>query len=297
MAYISRRREENAIELYLKKYHGFGNDYLIFDPNRSKAILPPEQVQLICNRNFGVGSDGILAGPLLTDAGIRVEIYNPDGSCAEQSGNGILIFAKYLRDAGYVTGRFAEILVGPEKVRVEYCGDAAENMCVNMGRASFWSNEIPVRGPRREVVDEAVQLCGTTYWVSCLRIGNPHCVIPVPVVCAELVQRLGRSIEHAPQFPKPINLCLMQVQARDTLAVEVYERGAGYTLSSGSACCAAVAVGLRLGLTDRRVTVQMPGGTVAVQAAQDGTLQLAGSVHAICEMSLAPEFLEYMLSL
>ena len=86
-----------ALSLQFRKYHGFGNDYLIFDPNQSEATLPPEHMQLVCNRNFGLGSDGILVGPLLTEEGLRVKIYNPDGSEAEKSGNGMLIFAKYLK--------------------------------------------------------------------------------------------------------------------------------------------------------------------------------------------------------
>lgn len=254
-------------------------------------------MQLVCNRNFGLGSDGILVGPLLTEEGLRVKIYNPDGSEAEKSGNGMLIFAKYLKDANYISGDAAEILTTGGAVRVQYYHDDAQTMQVDMGRASFWSNEVPVRGPRREVVDEAMQLGGNTYWVTCLSVGNPHLVIPVTVATPELAKRLGRSAELAPQFPRHVNLCLMQVLDRSHVALEIYERGAGYTLSSGSACCAAAAAGLRLGMTERKITARMPGGTMAVQISQDGTMQIMGSVHAVCEMTLSPEFVKEMLSL
>ena len=286
-----------ALSLQFRKYHGFGNDYLIFDPNQSEATLPPEHMQLVCNRNFGLGSDGILVGPLLTEEGLRVKIYNPDGSEAEKSGNGMLIFAKYLKDANYISGDAAEILTTGGAVRVQYYHDDAQTMQVDMGRASFWSNEVPVRGPRREVVDEAMQLGGNTYWVTCLSVGNPHLVIPVTVATPELAKRLGRSAELAPQFPRHVNLCLMQVLDRSHVALEIYERGAGYTLSSGSACCAAAAAGLRLGMTERKITARMPGGTMAVQISQDGTMQIMGSVHAVCEMTLSPEIVKEMLSL
>jgi diaminopimelate epimerase len=286
-----------GFSLQFRKYHGFGNDYLIFDPNRSEVTLPPEQMQLVCNRNFGLGSDGILVGPLLSEAGMRVKIYNPDGSEAEKSGNGLLIFAKYLRDAGYISSDTAQILTSCGTIRVQYCDDLAGTMQLDMGRASFWSNEIPVRGPRREVVDEAMQLGGSTYWVTCLTVGNPHLVIPVTTATPELARRLGRSVETAPQFPRRINLCLMQVLDRSHVALEIYERGAGYTLSSGSACCAAAAAGLRLGMTERRISVRMPGGTMEVRIDSDGAIRMSGSVHAVCEMTLSPEFVQEMLSL
>ena len=121
----------------LKKYHGLGNDYLIYDPNQNRELLQERQIQLLCRRNTGVGADGILSGPLFENEKIKVRIFNPDGSEAERSGNGIRIFSKYLKDAGYVKEKCYELWTKAGPVQVEFLDEDASRMKVDMGYAAF----------------------------------------------------------------------------------------------------------------------------------------------------------------
>jgi diaminopimelate epimerase len=285
------------MDLTLKKYTGLGNDYLIYDPNKAGDGLTNAHIQLVCNRNFGLGSDGILVGPLFTDGKISVRIFNPDGSEAEKSGNGIMIFSKYLKDEGYVTGTTVTIGTVGGDVTVEYLDARAETMRVNMGRVSFWSDEVPVVGDRREVVDEPMQFKNKTLNVTCLTTGIPHCIVPMENISRDLVCDLGQRIECASQFPKRINVDLMQVIDRSNLAIESFERGVGYTLSSGSSACAAAAAAYKLGLADASVTVHMPGGAMSAHCNEDGTVSIVGYVRAVCEMTMTEQDINSLMSI
>ena len=285
------------MDLTLKKYTGLGNDYLIYDPNKSGQGLTNAHIQLVCNRNFGLGSDGILVGPLFEDGKICVRTFNPDGSEAEKSGNGLMIFARYLKEEGYVSGQSVTIGTPGGEVTVEYLDARAETLRVNMGRVSFWSDDIPVVGERREVVDEPMQFKNKEYRVTCLTTGIPHCIVPMDNISRELACDLGQRIECASQFPKRINVDLMQVIDRSNIAIESFERGVGYTLSSGSSACAAAAAAHRLGLTDASVTVHMPGGAMSAHCNDDGTVSIVGFVRAICEMTMNEQDINRMLSL
>ena len=250
------------MKLTAEKYHGLGNDYLVYDPNKNKLELNPRRVQLLCNRNFGVGADGILEGPLLSGEGISMTVWNPDGSRTERSGNGVRIFAKYLKDAGYVQKKDFVIDCQGEQVSVHYLNEEGTRLKASMGKASFWSDEVPVTGPRREIINETMVFGRIPYPVTCVTVGNPHCVILLDEISKDLVCRIGKYSECARQFPEKINTQIIKVLDRTHIQTEVYERGAGYTLASGSGCCAAAAAAFRLGLTDPKVIVQMPGGTL-----------------------------------
>ena len=285
------------MNLTLKKYTGLGNDYLIYDPNKSEGGLTNAHIQLVCNRNFGLGSDGILIGPLFQDGRISVRIFNPDGSEAEKSGNGLMIFSKYLRDEGYVSGQSVTIETAGGEVTVDYLDIRSETMRVHMGKVSFWSDDVPVVGERREVVDEPMQFKNKTLRVTCVTTGIPHCVVPMENISRDLVCDLGQRIECAGQFPKRINVDLMHVIDRGNLAIESFERGVGYTLSSGSAACAAAAAAYRLGLTDHNVTVHMPGGTMSARVEDSGEVSIIGYVRAVCEMTMTERDVNNLLSL
>lgn len=271
------------------KYHALGNDYIVLNPDEISLELTPERIRLICDRHFGAGSDGILLGPL-TDGGPDLRIYNPDGGEAEKSGNGIRIFSRYLIDKKLVTADCFELntLGGP--VRVEKLKSDGSLLRVSMGTVTFRSSEIPVSGPDREVVDEEMQFGGRRLRATCVSIGNPHCVIPVETVSPELACGLGPDVEGAPQFPNRINLQVLQVLDRRNIKIEIWERGAGYTLASGTSSCAAACAARRLGLTDEEVTVHMPGGEITVKIGRDWSVLMTGSVSSVCEGSLSDEF-------
>ncbi len=263
---------------HFKKYHGLGNDYLVIDPNVQDFAMTEANIRLICNRNFGVGSDGILYGPRFEGDLPVLRIFNPDGSEAEKSGNGLRIFAKYLFEKRYIRAKNFQIKTLGGIVDVQVQDQPANLIRINMGKVTFLSNEIPVAGPRREVVNEPLDINGTPYLVTCLSIGNPHCVIPMQEVSEETARTLGPYVENHKMFPNRINMQIVRVIDRANIDIRIWERGAGYTLASGSSSCAAAAAVHRLGLVDNDVTVHMPGGELRIEIAPDGRIHMTGPV-------------------
>jgi diaminopimelate epimerase len=265
------------------KYHALGNDYIVIDPKNLPSPLTAAQVKTICHRNFVIGSDGILLGPLPSrKAEFALRIFNPDGSEAEKSGNGLRIFSRYLWDRKRVHGNefTIETLGGLVKATVMERGKMVR---VEMGRVSFWSGEIPVTGPRREVINEPIHLRGQRFNFCAATIGNPHCVLPLPKISAELAKKYGPLLETHLRFPNRINVQFMKVLDRRNIQIEIWERGAGYTLASGSSSSAAAAVAHKLGLCDSKISVHMPGGKIQIEIAGDYSIQMTGAVTKISE--------------
>ncbi len=245
------------------KYHGLGNDYLVLDPADVGRELTEKEVRQICHRNYGVGSDGILLGPLPSatcDAGLR--IYNPDGSQAEKSGNGLRIFSRCLHDTGRVTADEFSVETAGGVVRSRILEDG-RLVTVEMGEVSFDSTRIPVEGPAREVLREEIEVGGRTLTFCAATVGNPHCVVLCDEVSEAQARELGPHIEVEPRFPNRTNVQFMKVLDRSNIRIEIWERGAGYTLASGSSSSAAAAVARRLGpvrLAHRRPHARRPAG-------------------------------------
>jgi len=271
------------------KYHALGNDYIVIDPNRTKISLTKENIQLICHRNFGLGSDGILFGPIFDGGGIKLRILNPDGSEAEKSGNGIRIFSRYLFDQGYInTNSFTLDTLGGE-VLVTILDEKCELIRVDMGTVTFLSESIPVAGLSREVVDEVLELDKGSFRITCLSIGNPHCVLPMDLISEKLAKDLGPVIENHPMFPNRINIQLLKILDRKNIEIEIWERGAGYTLASGSSSCAAASAAYKLGLVDNQVKVHMPGGVIDIEINPDGHVHMTGSVSSVASGTFSEE--------
>lgn len=274
------------------KYHGLGNDYLVIHPSDVVGDLDTSRVQLICDRNYGIGSDGILLGPLHSDTcDFRLRILNPDGSEAEKSGNGLRIFSRYLYDLGLVHEKpfTVETLGGAVKCHVR---DRGKTVTVEMGKVSFLSTLIPVAGEEREVLREYMDVSGTTFEYCAATVGNPHCVILSKHVSPELARQYGPLIETDSRFPRRTNVQFLQVLDRQNIRIEIWERGAGYTLASGSSSTAAAAVAYRLGLCDSIVTVHMPGGVLAIQFSEDFAATMSGPVTRVCEGTMDQEMFE-----
>lgn len=282
------------MKVTLERYHGLGNDYAVFDPNKNELALTAGNVKLICDRNEGLGADGILEGPILKEDGIYVRIWNPDGSQSETSGNGVRIFARYLRDAGYVQKKSFKIHMGNGTVEATFLNEDGSRIRINMGRLSFWSDEISVTGERREVINEDMVFGRTLYPVTCVSVGNPHCVIPMREISKELVCRIGDYAEVAKYFPNRINTQIMKVIDKENIAIEIYERGAGYTLASGTGACAAAGVAYKLGMTNSKVVVHMPGGDLIVEIDDNWTVSMTGDVCYIARMILSSDFAEVL---
>ena len=281
------------MQIVLEKYHGLGNDYLVFDPNKNELELNEANVKMICNRNVGLGSDGILEGPLLGEH-LAVKIWNPDGSVAEKSGNGVRIFAKYLKDAGYVQKKNYELMTDGGIVEVTYLNEEGSRLRISMGKLSFVSEEIPVIGERREVINEDMVFGNNLYQATCVSVGNPHCVIPMQEISKELVCKIGVHSERARYFPERVNTEIMKVTDRNNIAIETYERGAGYTMATGTGACAAAAVAYKLGLTENKMLVHMPGGDLQVEITDDWNVYITGDVFYIAEIKLSTEFSEML---
>lgn len=279
------------MRLSLEKYHGLGNDYLVFDPNKSEEKLEESAVRLICDRNFGAGSDGILVGPIFEDGKIKVRIFNPDGSEAEKSGNGVRIISRYLKNFGYVTETSFTLSTLGGDVDVDYIDPDGKLTRVLMGTPTYNSREIPVAGEERQVINEAMEFGGAEYRVTCLSIGNPHCVIPMNEISKDEAVRLGAFVENASCFPNRINMQLLKVLSGNEIAIEIFERGAGYTLASGSSSCAAASAAYRLGLVGREIGVSMPGGRLKIEIMDDESVAMTGTVTYVGTVILSEELL------
>ena len=271
------------------KYHALGNDYIVINPKDLPAPLTTEQVRVICHRNFGVGSDGILLGPLpSTAAKCALKIYNPDGSIAEKSGNGVRIFSRYLWDTQFVgNDEFALQTDGGIVRSTVY--DGGKMVRVEMGKVSFDSQKIPVAGPAREVLREPITVGGREFTYCAATIGNPHCVLPLPEISARLAHEFGPLLEVHANFPRKTNVQFLKVLDRANIQIEIWERGAGYTLASGSSSSASAAVAHKLGLVDRKVSVHMPGGVIQIEIGDGFDILMTGSVTRVAEGVMSAE--------
>jgi diaminopimelate epimerase len=265
------------------KYHALGNDYIVIDPQDLPSPLTTAQVKTICHRNFGVGSDGILLGPLpAKDAKCALKIYNPDGSEAEKSGNGLRIFSRYLWDRKIVGGDEFAIQTAGGLVRSTMF-DGGKMVRVEMGSVSFSSDKIPVAGAKREVLNEKISVGGREFTYCAATIGNPHCVLPLPEISEAMAREFGPLLETHANFPNRTNVQFLKVLDRANIQIEIWERGAGYTLASGSSSSAAAAVAHKLGLVDRNISVHMPGGIIKIEIGDGFSIRMTGPVTKVAE--------------
>jgi diaminopimelate epimerase len=277
------------MQIVFTKYHALGNDYIVINPKDLSAPLTTGQVRTICHRNFGVGSDGILLGPLPAEnAKCALKIYNPDGSLAEKSGNGLRIFSRYLWDTKFAGNEEFAIQTDGGLVRSTVF-DGGKMVRVEMGKVSFDSEKIPVTGAKREVLNEKISVGGREFTFCAATIGNPHCVLPLPEISARLAHEFGPLLETHVNFPRKTNVQFLKVLDRANIQIEIWERGAGYTLASGSSSSAAAAVAHRLGLVDKKISVHTPGGVVSIEIGDEFSIRMTGSVTRVAEGVISPE--------
>ena len=278
------------------KGHGLGNDYIVMDEAALSGPLTAGQIARICDRNWGVGSDGILLMvPPWDGADFGLRILNPDGSEAEKSGNGLRIFAKYLRDHGLA--KRDTFSVSTKGGRVECRCQVEEGrvrvVTVEMGQCTFMAPEIPMNGPARDVVAVPLQVDGEALVVTAVSVGNPHCVIFTDRLDEAVVRRLGPKVEHHPAFPNRINVQWARVVSRARVDILIWERGAGYTLASGSSSSAVACAAVRNGLCDHGlVEVRMPGGTLSVEVRPDWSIRLQGPVEEVYAGTLSRDLMD-----
>jgi diaminopimelate epimerase len=258
----------------LTKSHGLGNDYLVADPSDLPFSVTPERVRLLCDRHLGVGSDGLL----VLDGQTGLRIFNPDGSEAEKSGNGLRIFARWLYDTGRARSeRFTVRTLGGDAAVEVHGGEVT----VEMGVPRF----------RDDV--SALELDGERLSVTALSIGNPHCVILRPRLDVSELRRLGPLVERHPLFPNRTNVQLARAVDRRRVELLIWERGAGETRASGSSACAVAAACHRRGLVDGQadVTASMPGGELHLRVDERGSVWMRGPVEEVAYVTLAPDLI------
>jgi diaminopimelate epimerase len=267
--------------------HGLGNDYIVID-NRDEKISIKQAAELakrLCERRFSVGADGLLLVSKSKVADTKMRIFNADGSEAEMCGNGIRCFAKYCYERSIVQkNEFSvETMSGIKNVWLTLTLNEVSVVKVDMGSPNWERSSLPMVG-KGTCINESLDVGGKVFKVTCLSMGNPHCVIFVDKVNNFPVEQIGPKIENFNAFPKRTNVGFVQVLNQHELEVRVWERGCGETLACGTGTCAAVAVANKLGKVGSRVTVHVAGGDLQVEV--DQSLFLIGAAEKVFEGTL-----------
>ena len=284
---------------FFVKSHGLGNDYIIMDSENVSFDFSEKNIQTICNVHYGIGSDGILVLKDSNKADFGLRILNPDGSEAEKSGNGLRIFAKYLFDYGYAKSTTFSIdtlggVVNAEVVEQEK--GKARTIQVDMGKAIFEADKIPVICDSDECLDEELQLGEKSYLINCVSVGNPHCIVLKDELSVDEILKYGSQIETNSKFPNRINVQFAKVISPDLVEIIIWERGAGYTLASGSSSSAVAAMMVKKGLVNRKLSLKMPGGELKLEIAKDWQIRMTGEVREIASGHLSLELLQELES-
>lgn len=280
------------------KSQGLGNEYIIIDEKNITFPLTQKAIQKICNVNFGIGSDGILIKTNSDSADIGLKIFNPDGSEAEKSGNGLRIFCKYIYDYKIIPHKEFTVETKGGKVRAniqETIHDRASLITVDMGKAIFSSKQIPTSFNSEEVQDEIILIDDKKFVINCVSVGNPHCVIIKDELDVREIKKYGPKIENYSKFPNRINVQFAKIISRDEIQILIWERGAGFTLASGSSSCAVASVLRKKELINNKVTVKMPGGELNIEINDTWDIRMTGEVRQICEGTLHEELVSSLL--
>lgn len=268
------------------KYHGLGNDFILID-NRSSSepLVTPEQAIKLCDRHFGIGANGVIfALPGQDGTDYTMRIFNSDGSEPEMCGNGIRCLARFIADLEGSSGTLAEYhlhtLGGVMTPKLRLDGQVT----VDMGLPRLLAAEIPTTlcSGDEKVISQPLEAAGEVWDVTCVSMGNPHCITFVEDVAAIPLETIGSQFEHHPAFPQRINTEFIQVVRPDYLKMRVWERGAGITLACGTGACATVVAGVLTGKSDRHCTVELPGGCLEIDYSQtDGRVYMTGSAEKV----------------
>lgn len=277
------------------KMHGLGNEYIVLDINNIGFKLSEQAIRRLCNIHFGIGSDGIVLRVPSSKADFGFRVYNPDGSEAEKSGNGLRIFCKYLYDQGFVKSRKFSVETLTDIVYAEIVEEKegkALLIRVDMGRAIFGSRQIPVDSDKPEFIAQKIKAGDREFEVNCVSVGNPHCVVIKQELDEEEIRKYGPLLENHPLFPNRINVQFARVISDHDAQILIWERGAGFTLASGSSSCAASSILVKRGLIKGDLTMHMQGGDLKIQIDKDWNIRMTGEVRTIAGGILSPELVE-----
>jgi len=262
------------------KMHGAGNDYVYINGFNEPVADPAALAKKVSDRNFGIGSDGLILILPSTVADVRMRMYNADGSEAEMCGNGVRCVAKYAYDHGLVTGSEIRIETGAGVLPLQlFLADngKVERVRVNMGPPRLMAEEIPTTlVADGMVVNHPLTVLDRTFAVTCVSMGNPHCVIYVDDVESFPVATYGPLIENHPVFPKRINVEFVEVLSPTEVRQRTWERGAGETLACGTGASAVTVAGVLTGRTERSLVNRLRGGDLFLEWCEAGEVLLTG---------------------
>ncbi len=249
------------------KMQGLGNDYVYVNCFKEKIDNPSEVAIKVSNRNFGVGSDGLIMINPSKVADFEMEMYNADGSRGEMCGNGIRCVGKYVYDYGLTqkTSISVETLGGIKHLDFTVENGKVKLVKVDMGSPELVPANIPIVAEGDTVIDEPIEIEGEVYHMTGVSMGNPHTVVYVDDVQGMELEKIGPKFEHHPRFPKRINTEFAKVIDRHTVEMRVWERGSGETLACGTGACAVAVASILNGLTEDKVTVKLLGGDLQIE--------------------------------
>jgi diaminopimelate epimerase len=257
------------VAINFTKYHGLGNDFILIDNRASvEPIVTPEMAEKMCDRHFGIGADGVIfVLPGHNDTDYTMRIFNSDGSEPEMCGNGIRCLARFIADlegkSGTNVGYRIHTLAGTISPQLRSDGQVT----VDMGIPRLLAGEIPttIAPADQKVINQPLEVAGKSWLVTCVSMGNPHCVTFVDDVAAIPLETIGVQFEHHSAFPQRTNTEFIQVVRKDYLKMRVWERGAGITLACGTGACASLVAGVLTGRSDRKAIVELPGGPLEIE--------------------------------
>jgi len=267
------------------KYHGLGNDFILIDNRHSsEPVITPEQAVDLCDRHFGIGADGVIfALPGQNDTDYTMRIFNSDGSEPEMCGNGIRCLAKFIADlegSEAKTQYRIHTLAGVITPELRSDGQVK----VDMGVPRLLAAEIPTNlaAADAKAIDVPIEVADKSWSVTCVSMGNPHCITFVEDVAAVALETVGPQFEHNQAFPQRTNTEFIQVVRSDYVKMRVWERGAGVTLACGTGACAAVVAGVLVGKCDRATAVELPGGVLEIEWAEvSGRIYMTGPAQRV----------------
>lgn len=273
------------------KMHGCGNDYIYVNCFEEKVENPNDTAIKVSDVHFGIGSDGLILIRPSDVADFRMSMYNADGSEGKMCGNGIRCVAKYVYDFGLTqkTTITIETLSGIKTLNLYVKDGKVQSVKVDMGKAILKKEDIPVIYEGKDtIVNEPVEIDGREYKITCVSMGNPHCITFVDDVKAIDIEQTGPKFESHKMFPDRVNTEFIHVVDRTHIDMRVWERGSGETFACGTGACASVVACVLNGLTERKVTVHLLGGDLDIEYMEDGTVYMTGPATVVCtgEMNL-----------
>jgi diaminopimelate epimerase len=275
------------------KMHGAGNDYVYVNCFEETVPAPEKLAVEVSRPHFGIGADGLILILPSEVADVRMRMFNADGSESEMCGNGIRCVAKYAYDHGIVDKKEirAETIAGILTLQV-FTNDAgkADRVRVMMGKPRLLRREIPMQGEAEgRVVSQELQVLDRTFQITCVSMGNPHCVIFVPEVENFPVEKYGPPIENNPLFPNRTNVEFVEIISREEVRQRTWERGSGETLACGTGACAVTVAGVLNGLTERRILNHLLGGDLELEWAENHEVFMTGPAVQVFEGEYRPQ--------